>query len=152
MKNFFIILKKFGFFIGWLAILYCIWLPLSSYYLWLRLKLAYFLLNLFSFYPAWEGIKSEKITGEMFSFLPFLALYLASIKSWRKIRLPFLLIVFLVLFVVEVLGRFFEKYAYFMPGNNGYIYFSILMLGTLRVALPFIFWIGYLIKNKEFFL
>lgn len=149
MKNILFLLKKTAIFIGLLVVLYCIWLPIAPNYLWLRLKLAYYLLNLFSYYPAWEGIKSEEIAGEMFSFLPFLALYFATLPSWKKINSLFLLWVFLVLFLVEVLGRFFEKYAFYQPGQAGFFYFTILMLGTLRVALPFIIWISYMIKNKQ---
>ncbi|MCE5223155.1 hypothetical protein LLG10_03050 [bacterium] len=149
MKHFIFLLKKTAVFIGLLVVLYCIWLPIAPYYLWLRLKLAYLLLNLCSYFPAWEGIKSEKIAGEMFSFLPFLALYLTTLPSWKKINYLFLLWVFLSLFSVEVLGRFFEKYAFYKPGQTGYLYFTILMLGTLRVALPFIIWIGYMIKSKQ---
>jgi len=149
MKNFLFLLKKTTIFISLLVVLFCIWLPISPYYLWLRLKLAYLLLNLFSYYPAWEGIKSEEIAGEMFSFLPFLALYFTTIPPRKKINYLFLIWVFLSLFFVEVLGRFFEKYSFYMPGQAGYLYFTILMLGTLRVALPFIIWIGYMIKTKQ---
>ncbi len=152
MKLFSRILKKFLLFFCWLVLLYCIWLPAAPYYLWLRLKLAYYLLNLFSFYPAWEGIQSEKVAGEMFSFLPFLALYLSTLRSWKKIQFGFIGIVFMSLFIVEVLGRFFEKYAYYMPTHQGYIYISILLLGTLRVALPFVLWMIHLIQRKESFL
>lgn len=152
MKLFPLILKKFLLFFGWLVLLYCCWLPVAPYYLWLRLKLAYYLLNVFSFYPAWEGIQSEKVAGEMFSFLPFLALYLSTLRSWKKIHFGFIGIAFISLFLVEVLGRFFEKFAFFMPAHQGYIYLSILLLGTLRVALPFVLWIVHLVQRKEPFL
>ena len=152
MKLFNTIIKKFLLFFGWLILLYCLWLPIAPYYLWLRLKLAFYLLNLFSFYPTWEGIQSEKIAGEMFSFLPFLALYLSTLRSWKKIQYAFVGIALISLFTVEVLGRFFEKYAFFQPRNNTYIYISIFLLGTLRVALPFLLWIVNLIQRKESFL
>lgn len=132
-----------------LACFYGIWFPIAPYYLWLRLKLAYGLLNLCSYYPAWEGIQSETISGEMFSFLPFLALYLSTLTSWRKINYRFLGIVFVILFLIEVIGRFFEKYVFFMPGKSAYLYFTILLLGTLRVALPFLFWVGHMIRSKN---
>lgn len=146
------LLKKTFLFIGLLFLLYALWLPISPYYLWIRLKLAYFLLNLFSYYPAWEGIQSEKITGEMFSFLPFLALYCTTLSSWRRFQYWYVLIAFLTLFTVEVMGRFFEKLVFFLPGQSGYLYFTILMLGTFRVALPFLFWLGNLIRQKSLLL
>jgi hypothetical protein len=130
-----------GKFILYLSGLYILWLPLARYYLIVRLKLSYILLNITGYYPKFDTSEVKVSQGEMFSFIPFLALMLATYgkniyKKWRPI-----LIIGLILFGVEVLGRFFEKLYIFNPQSFIVAQMSVFLLATVRVAIPFLGWL-----------
>lgn len=130
-----------GKFILYISVLYILWLPLSRIYLIVRLKLSYILLNIIGYYPKFDISEIRASQGEMFSFLPFLALMfatygLAIARKWKPI-----LITGLILFGVEVLGRFFEKLYFFNPSIYFISSMSIFFLATARVAIPFLSWL-----------
>jgi hypothetical protein len=144
MKKILIFILKF---ILFLAIIYVLWLPFSKYYLIIRLKLSYYLLNLFGFYPKFE-LKENIANGELFSFLPFLALMLAYYGKNVLKRYKVILLTGLILFIVEVLGRFLDKLYFFYPKNYVISTFAIFFLATLRVAIPFVAWVIIISKDN----
>jgi len=146
------IFQFFGLFFIALLVFYFLWLPFAGSYLWLRLKCSYILLNVLGYYPKFISPVKQFWQGEFFSFLPFLALMIASYKQEiLKKGKPILLILFF-LFVVEVLGRFFEKLSFLLPDSLFLKPITIFFLATARVALPFLFWLYFMIKeNKTLF-
>lgn len=135
-------------FVFYLSILYVLWLPLSRFYLIVRLKLSYVILNICGYYPKFDISEINTSQGEMFSFLPFFALMLSTygkrvLKLWKPI-----LITGVILFAVEVVGRFFEKLYFFNPSVYFISSMSIFFLATARVAIPFISWL--VISAEEF--
>lgn len=141
MEKFKRVIIFLGKFILYLSGLYLLWLPLARYYLVLRLKLSYILLNMIGYYPKFDTSEIKAYQGEMFSFLPFLALMLTTYgkniyKKWKPI-----LITGIILFLIEILGRFFEKLYFFNPGNFFATQMSIFLLATARVAIPFLAWL-----------
>lgn len=145
MKRILIFILKF---ILFLAIIYILWLPISKYYLIIRLKLSYYLLNLLGFYPKFE-VKENLANGEFFSFLPFLALMLAYYGKKVLKRIKIILLTGLILFLIEVFGRFVQKLDFFYPGNYFISTFSVFFLATLRVAIPFIAFVFILSKDNQ---
>lgn len=144
-KKFFIFLGEF---VLYLSALYILWLPLSRFYLIVRLKLSYVLLNIIGYYPKFDISEIKASQGEMFSFLPFFALMLSTygkriVKLWKPI-----LITGVILFAVEVFGRFFEKLYFFNPSVYFISSMSIFFLATARVAIPFLSWL--IISAGEF--
>ncbi|MCK5848296.1 MAG: hypothetical protein KAH01_03780 [Caldisericia bacterium] len=134
-----------------LAAFYCIWYPISYYYAWMRLKLAYVMLNLIGIYPRFENIGITSQQGELFSFLPYLTLMIVTygkktVARWKEISLTFIAIL-----TIEVLGRFFEKLVSYHPENFTLQTISIFCLGTARVAIPFLAWFLSVYKSKTLF-
>ena len=134
-----------------LALLYCIWYPISYYYAWIRLKMAYILLNIIGIFPRFTGVGISSQQGELFSFLPYLALMIVTYKKQLKYKWKELSITFVLVVLIEVLGRFFEKLVGFHPENFTLQTLSILFLGTARVAVPFLAWFLSVYKSKTLF-
>jgi ABC-type multidrug transport system permease subunit len=65
------------------------------------------------------------------------------VKLWKPI-----LITGVILFAVEVFGRFFEKLYFFNPSVYFISSMSIFFLATARVAIPFLSWL--IISAEEF--
>ena len=146
VRKVFVFLGKF---ILYLSTLYILWLPFSRFYLVVRLKLSYIVLNMIGYYPKFETSEIKVSQGEMFSFLPFLALMLATygktvFKKWKPI-----LMTGLILFSVEVLGRFSEKLYFFNPSIFFISSMSIFLLATARVAIPFLSWLFVAIEDLK---
>ncbi len=136
-------------FFVFLTLLYLLWYPVSYYYAWFRLKMATILLNLIGFYPTFRisGIQSSQ--GEMFSFLPYISLMIATYRKktfshWKEISITFVGVL-----IIEVLGRFFEKLATMYPATNLLAYLAIFFLGTARVGFPFLSWFYSLYRQKK---
>lgn len=146
MKKLLILIVKFLIF---LTIIYFLWLPISKYYLILRLKLALYLLNFFGFYPKFDISEINSSMGEMFSFLPFLALMFAYYGKEVIKRVKEILITGSVLLFIEIMGRFLEKLYFFYPRNYFLSVMAVLFLATLRVAVPFIAFLYVVSKDSK---
>ncbi len=132
-----------------LTILYLLWYPISYYYAWFRLKMATLLLNLFGLYPTFRISGIQNSQGEMFSFLPYASLMIATYRKktlshWKEISITFAGVL-----MIEVLGRFFEKLATIYPTTNLLAYLAIFFLGTARVGFPFLSWFYSLYRQKK---
>ncbi|MDD4028977.1 MAG: hypothetical protein PHI40_02045 [Caldisericia bacterium] len=136
-------------FIVSLTAAYSLWYPVSFYYAWFRLKAAYILLNLFGIYPTFSisGIQSSQ--GEMFAFLPYISLMMATYKKEISKHLKEIGITFVAIVLIEILGRFLEKYAGMYPKNIILSMLAIFFLGTARVALPFLSWFISLYRERK---
>jgi len=143
------ILLLIGKFLIFLTIIYFIWLPLSRYYLIFRLKLALYFLNIFGFYPKFDISEINSSMGEMFSFLPFLALMLAYYGKTVIRRIKEILYTGITLLFIEIMGRFFEKLYFFYPKNYLLSVLAVLFLATLRVAVPFIIFLYIVSKETQ---
>ncbi len=138
------------FFLGFafiLAILFLLWYPIAPYYLFARYWAGYKLLNLVGFYPPFTPSANPYIQGEYFSFLPFLSLMICTykkkvLKEWKT-----LLVVFILVVLMEITGKFFERFHQLRPQYITYV-LSIFLLASARVAVPFLAWWHSMEKNK----
>ena len=146
MKKILLLIAKFLIF---LTIIYLLWLPISKLYLIFRLKLALYLLNIFGFYPKYDISEIRSSMGEMFSFLPFLAMMIAYYGKAVLKRFREILFTGVILLFIEIMGRFLEKLYFFYPKNYFLSVLAILFLATLRVAVPFIAFLYVVLKDKQ---
>lgn len=143
------LLQFAGLFFLTLLLLYLLWLPFAGGYLWIRLKCSYMLLNAIGYYPKFSSPSAEYWQGEFFSFLPFLALMIASYKKDILKKTKPIHFILLLLFVIEVLGRFFEKLSFLIPTSPFLQPITIFFLATARVSLPFLFWLFFIVKDRK---
>jgi hypothetical protein len=134
-----------------LSVLYAIWYPISFYYSWLRLKGAYILLNSVGLYPSFDTIGIGSQQGEMFAFLPYMALMIATFRKKVRVYWKPILSTFLVIVLIEICGRFFEKLVVLYSANYLFQMASVFFLGTARVAAPFLSWLITLYKEHKYF-
>jgi hypothetical protein len=111
--------------------------------------MATILLNLFGFYPTFRisGIQSSQ--GEMFSFLPYISLMIATYRKKTLKHMKEIGITLAGVIIIEVFGRFFEKLATIYPTASVFAYFAIFFLGTARVGFPFLSWFYSLYRQKK---
>ncbi|HOI24567.1 MAG TPA: hypothetical protein PK581_03105 [Caldisericia bacterium] len=130
-----------------LAVLFFIWYPVAPYYVIIRYWLSHKLLALVGFYPEFSLPQKLSIQGEYFSFLPFLALMISTYKTSIMKYWKYILKVLVLIVLMEVCGKFFEQWYSFQAFYLIYV-FSIFLLASARVALPFAAWLLSIENSK----
>jgi hypothetical protein len=130
-----------------LGILFVLWYPIAPYYAYVRLWITHKMLNLVGYYPVFSTQGNLAIQGEYFAFLPYLALMICTYKKAVLKEWKILLFVFCLLVGVEFFGKFLEQLHSIRPWYLTYV-FSIFLLASARVAIPFIAWWISMEKNK----
>jgi len=139
-KPFFSYLTLFLLFSLVLAVLFFVWYPVAPYYVMLRYWLSHKLLAVVGFYPEYSLPQKLSIQGEYFSFLPFLALMVATYKKEIRKYWKYILKVLALIVFMEVIGKFFEQWYSYQAYYLIYV-LSIFFLASARVALPFAAWL-----------
>lgn len=139
-KPFFSYLTLFLTFSIVLAVLFFVWYPLAPYYVIFRYWLSHKLLAVVGFYPEYSLPQNLSIQGEYFSFLPFLALMVATYKKEIKRHWKYILKVLALIVFMELIGKFFEQWYGYQAYYLIYV-LSIFLLASARVALPFAAWL-----------
>jgi len=132
-----------------LFVLYFLWLPLSLPYQWIRLKTSYLILNLLGFYPKFLAPTSNLWLGELFSFLPYLALMMVTFQKKTLQHINSILSVLSIIIAIEIVGRFFSELTVFYPKSQFINPIAIFLLATARPALPFLFWLYEIFKENN---
>ena len=130
-----------------LAVLFFVWYPVAPYYVIIRYWLSHKLLALVGFYPEFSLPQKLSIQGEYFSFLPFLALMITTYKTSIMKYWKYILKVLVLIVLMEVIGKFFEQWYSFQAFYLIYV-FSIFLLASARVALPFAAWLLSIENSK----